>query len=70
MDPQAVPAVLLYSVALVIGAFWLFLPVMIWSKLREVVKLLKEIRDASNATAENTRRPDQAPRASSSVRYG
>lgn len=70
MDAQFVPGVLIYGVAAVLSVFWLFLPVLIWGKLREVVKVLKEIRAATEAAAENTRRPDQPAKNSSSVRYG
>lgn len=70
MSPEAIPAAAVYGVLLVVALFWLFLPVLVWSQLRQVIKLLREIRDLSAQVADNTRKPGEAARSSSSVRYG
>ena len=42
---QGVPYILLLAVGIIIALFWLFLPVVVWGKLNDIIKLLREIRD-------------------------
>ena len=62
MNLETVPAALLTTALVIVIGFWVFFPVLIWSQLRQVIKLLKEIRDNGQAT-------DAKPRVESSVRY-
>jgi hypothetical protein len=59
---EGVPMILVGTVGLLLVIFWLFFPVVVWSKLNEIVKLLREIRDNTEATG-------TAPRPPSSVKY-
>jgi hypothetical protein len=55
--------------------FWVFLvffsliPLFVWMQLRQIIKLLREIRDSNDRIADNTTPAIQKTSASSSVKY-
>jgi hypothetical protein len=56
---EGVPIILLMTVGVIVALFWVFLPVVVWGKLNEIIRLLREIRD----NTDGPRRPE------SSVKY-
>lgn len=42
-------------VSVIVGTAWIFFPIFIWSQLRQVITLLRQIRDASERIGDNTR---------------
>ena len=54
--------IVLMAVGALVALFWIFLPIVVWSRLNEIVRLLREIRD-------NTEPRGGPSKPSSSVRY-
>lgn len=65
---ESVPSVLIVLVLMFVVAFLWLIPIFIWLQLRQVIRLLKEIRESSERIAENTRPAGQRG-TQSSVRY-
>jgi hypothetical protein len=42
---EGAPIILLGTVGVLVLLFWIFFPIVVWSKLNEMIKLLREIRD-------------------------
>jgi hypothetical protein len=42
---QGAPMILLMTVGAIVALFWVFLPIVVWGKLNDIIKLLREIRD-------------------------
>ena len=61
-----------FSIGLAIWAFLIFftlIPLFVWMQLRQIIKLLREIRDSNEHIAENTTPSGSRPSSDSSVKY-
>jgi hypothetical protein len=59
---EGTPIILLMAVGTLVALFWIFFPIVVAGRLKEIVKLLREIRD-------NTEPRGTAVRPPSSVKY-
>ena len=64
-----IPYVAIDIVLIVLAVFWVFLPVIIWGQLKEIIKLLKELRDRGDDIDRNTRPPGREPDRESAAKY-
>ena len=61
-----------FSFGLAIWAFlvfFTFIPLFVWMQLRQIIKLLREIRDSNDRIADNTTPVGSKPRSESSGKY-
>lgn len=49
--------------------FFTFIPLFVWMQLRQIIKLLREIRDSNDRIADNTTPVGSKPKSESSVKY-
>lgn len=49
--------------------FFTFIPLFVWMQLRQIIKLLREIRDSNDRIADNTTPAGSKPRSESSGKY-
>lgn len=61
----AIPVALFYALAF----FFALIPLFVWMQLRQIIKLLREIRDSNEHIAENTTPLGSRPSSDSSVKY-
>lgn len=66
---EGAPIILLMVVGALVALFWVFLPVVVWSRLNEIVKLLKEVRDNTGDTVDRLPRPAGGAKPESGVKY-
>jgi hypothetical protein len=59
---EGAPMILVMAVGALLALFWIFFPIVVAGRLKEIVKLLREIRD-------NTEARGQSARPASSVKY-
>ena len=61
-----------FSFGLAIWAFLIFftfIPLFVWMQLRQIIKLLREIRDSNDRIADNTTPVGSKPQSESSGKY-
>lgn len=68
-DGTSIPMLAVGLVGVIVTVFWIFFPVVVWGKLNDIIKLLREIRDNTETTANNTRTPGAPAKSESAVKY-
>jgi hypothetical protein len=61
----AIPVAISYAFVF----FFALIPLFVWMQLRQIIKLLREIRDSNDRIADNTTPSGSRPHADSSVKY-
>lgn len=66
---EGAPMIVVGVVLIIVALFWVFLPVVVWGKLNEIIKLLREIRDNTRDTVERLPRQPRPAKSESDVKY-
>jgi predicted PurR-regulated permease PerM len=64
-----VPIIILLVASIVLAGFWILFPIIIWGQLKEIIKLLKEVRDRGDEIEGNTRPPGREKPKESAASY-